>query len=92
MHVVVLAFQSRVGRTNDRMSILAEKIGQQAPPLFQSNAQGTGGVESRRKAFPGDWIIEGENHERYIVDNPFFQRPFAPIPWEPSNEGRNYGC
>ena len=45
-----------------------------------------------RKAFPGDWIIEGENHERYIVDNTFFQRTFAPIPWEPTNEGRNYGC
>ena len=45
-----------------------------------------------RKVLPGDWIIEGENHERYIVDNTFFQRTFAPIPWEPSNEGRNYGC
>ena len=39
----------------------------------------------QRKAFPGDWIIEGENHERYIVDNTFFQRTFAPIPWEPSS-------
>ena len=46
----------------------------------------------QRKAYPGDWIIEGENHERYIVDNTFFQRTFAPIPWEPPNEGRNYGC
>jgi hypothetical protein len=45
----------------------------------------------QRKAYPGDWIIEGENHERYIVDNAFFQRTFAPIPWEPSNEGRHYG-
>jgi hypothetical protein len=45
----------------------------------------------QRKAYPGDWIIEGENHERYIVDNTFFQRTFAPIPWEPSQEGRNYG-
>jgi hypothetical protein len=45
----------------------------------------------QRKAYPGDWIIEGENHERYIVDNTFFQRTFAPIPWEPSNEGRHYG-
>jgi hypothetical protein len=45
----------------------------------------------QRKAYPGDWIIEGENHERYIVDNTFFQRTFAPIPWEPSDEGRHYG-
>ena len=45
-----------------------------------------------RKALPGDWIIEGENHERYIVDNTFFQRTFAPIPWESPNEGRQYGC
>jgi hypothetical protein len=46
----------------------------------------------QRKAYPGDWVIEGENHERYIVDNTFFQRTFAPIAWEPTNEGRNYGC
>lgn len=45
-----------------------------------------------RKVLPGDWIIEGEDHERYVVDNAFFQRTFAPIPWEPANEGRNYGC
>jgi len=45
-----------------------------------------------RNAHPGDWIIEGENHERYIVDNTFFQRTFAPIPWEPFTEGRQYGC
>jgi hypothetical protein len=45
----------------------------------------------QRKAFPGDWIIEGENRERYIVDNSFFQRTFAPISWEPSAEGRHYG-
>ena len=43
------------------------------------------------EGLPGDWIIEGENHERYIVDNTFFQRTFAPIPWEPSDEGRHYG-
>lgn len=41
---------------------------------------------------PGDWIIEGENHERYVVDDAFFQRTFAPIPWEPAEEGRHYGC
>lgn len=45
----------------------------------------------QRKALPGDWIIEGENHERYIVDNTFFQRTFAPIRWEPCSEGRDYG-
>ena len=45
-----------------------------------------------RKVLPGDWIIQGENHECYVVDNTFFQRTFAPIPWEPANEGRNYGC
>jgi len=33
-----------------------------------------------RKAYPGDWIIEGKNHERYIVDNTFFQTTFAPYP------------
>jgi len=45
----------------------------------------------QRKAYPGDWIIEGENHEHYIVDNTFFQHTFAPIPWEPSRESRHYG-
>ena len=45
-----------------------------------------------RKVFPGDWIIEGENHECYVVDNTFFQRTFAPVCGEPANEGRNYGC
>jgi hypothetical protein len=32
----------------------------------------------QRKALPGDWIIEGENHRRYIVDNSFFKWIFAP--------------
>jgi hypothetical protein len=45
----------------------------------------------KRQAYPGDWIIEGENRERYIVDNTFFQRIFAPIDWEPASEGRHYG-
>jgi hypothetical protein len=45
-----------------------------------------------RNVHPGDWIIEGENHERYVVDDAFFQRTFAPIPWEPESEGRHYGC
>jgi hypothetical protein len=45
----------------------------------------------QRKAFPGDWIIEGENRERYIVDNAFFQRTFSPIPWQAQPEGRHYG-
>ena len=55
-----------------------------APAVIHTDA-------GQRKALPGDWIIEGENHERYIVDNAFFQRPVAPIPWEPSSEGRHYG-
>jgi len=46
----------------------------------------------KRNIRPGDWIIEGENHERYVVDDAFFHRTFAPLPWEPSNEGRHYGC
>ena len=45
-----------------------------------------------RKVLPGDWIIEGENHECYVVDNAFFQRTFVPIPWDPPNEGRHYGA
>ena len=47
--------------------------------------------DGERQVHPGDWIIEGENHERYVVDNAFFQRTFSPIPWEPINEGRHYG-
>lgn len=45
-----------------------------------------------RKVLPGDWIIQGENRECYVVDNTFFQRTFAPIPWGPANEGRHYGA
>jgi hypothetical protein len=41
---------------------------------------------------PGDWIVEGEDHELYVVDHVFFQRTFAPIPWTPIDEGRDYGC
>ena len=44
-----------------------------------------------RKVLPGDWIIEGENHECYVVDNAFFQRTFAPVCTEPASEGRHYG-
>ena len=43
----------------------------------------------------GDWIIRGENGECYVVDDTFFQRTFAPETdpvWEPSAEGRHYGC
>ena len=46
----------------------------------------------RRTALPGDWIIQGENSELYIVDNAFFQRTFAPVSGAISDEGRNYGC
>jgi hypothetical protein len=45
-----------------------------------------------RKVRPGDWVIEGENHEHYVVDDAFFQRTFTPIPWEPVEEGKDYGC
>jgi len=45
-----------------------------------------------RNVHAGDWIIEGENHERYVVDDAFFQRTFVPMPWEPESEGRHYGC
>lgn len=45
-----------------------------------------------RQVRPGDWIIEGENHEHYVVDDAFFQRTFTPIPWEPVEEGKDYGC
>jgi hypothetical protein len=37
----------------------------------------------QRKVLPGDWIIEGENHRRYIVDNDFFKWTFAPFPMSP---------
>lgn len=42
----------------------------------------------------GDWIIEGEDGERYIVDDAFFQRTFVSLqtyPWENNEEGRSYG-
>ena len=46
----------------------------------------------RRQVHPGDWIITGENHEQYVVDNAFFQRTFVSIPWEPIEDGKQYGC
>lgn len=46
----------------------------------------------KRQVHTGDWIIEGENHEQYIVDNAFFQRTFVSTPWEPIEKGRQYGC
>ncbi|HVW78127.1 MAG TPA: hypothetical protein VHB45_10990 [Alloacidobacterium sp.] len=40
----------------------------------------------------GDWIIRGENGERYVVDDDFFQRTFTPFQFDLApNEGRNYG-
>jgi hypothetical protein len=41
---------------------------------------------------PGDWSIEGDNCEHYVVDDAFFQRTFVPISWEPVKERRDYGC
>ena len=46
----------------------------------------------RHQVRPGDWIVTGENHEQYVVDNAFFQRTFVPMPSEPIDEGRQYGC
>jgi hypothetical protein len=46
----------------------------------------------RRQVHAGDWIIKGENHEEYVVDDAFFQRTFVSIPWEPLGEGKPYGC
>lgn len=40
----------------------------------------------------GDWIISGEDNERYIVDDAFFQRTFKPLEWMRSAEGKEYGC
>ncbi len=37
----------------------------------------------QRRAYPGDWIIEGENHERYIVDNTFFTPTWCNCSSEP---------
>jgi hypothetical protein len=45
-----------------------------------------------RQIHPGDWIIRGEDNECYVVDDAFFQRTFAPIPWQRREEGRDYGC
>jgi hypothetical protein len=45
-----------------------------------------------RQVHPGDWIIEGEDHEQYVVDNAFFQRTFTPIPWKPLEEEKHHGC
>jgi hypothetical protein len=45
-----------------------------------------------RQVRPGDWIIHGEDNELYVVDDAFFQRTFAPVEWERTTEGREYGC
>jgi hypothetical protein len=45
-----------------------------------------------RTAHVGDWIILGEDNERYIVDDAFFQRTFKPLEWMRSPEGKQYGC
>jgi hypothetical protein len=47
----------------------------------------------KRPVHTGDWIIEGENHEQYVVDDAFFQRTFVATPWEPAEqEKKQYGC
>jgi hypothetical protein len=45
-----------------------------------------------RVVHAGDWIISGEDNERYIVDDAFFQRTFKALEWMPSAEGKQYGC
>jgi hypothetical protein len=49
-----------------------------------------------RSVSKGDWIVNGENGETYVVDNAFFQRTFTPLQtssWKPkTEEGRHYGC
>jgi hypothetical protein len=44
----------------------------------------------------GDWIVNGENGETYILDDAFFQRTFTSIQTYPgeqnTKEGRHYGC
>ena len=49
-----------------------------------------------RSVSKGDWIVNGENSETYVVDNAFFQRTFTPLPAcsrkPETEEGRHYGC
>jgi hypothetical protein len=45
-----------------------------------------------RQVRPGDWVIHGEDNELYVVDDAFFQRTFAPVTWERTATGREYGC
>jgi hypothetical protein len=45
-----------------------------------------------RVVHAGDWIISGEDNERYIVDDAFFQRTFRPLEWMQTTEGKEYGC
>jgi hypothetical protein len=49
-----------------------------------------------RKVSKGDWVVKGENGERYVVDNGFFHRTFVAMPSfsarVENEEGRHYGC
>ena len=58
----------------------------------ETNATDTG----FRSVSKGDWIVNGENGETYVVDNAFFQRTFTPLQTysrkPETEEGRNYGC
>ena len=62
----------------------------------QSKAAGTIVTDTGfRNIRRGDWIITGEDGERYVVDDEYFQRTFIPLetyPGEMHPEGRNYGC
>ena len=43
----------------------------------------------KRQVRIGDWIIEGENREQYVVDDAFFRRTFVSIPSEPIEEEKH---
>lgn len=49
-----------------------------------------------RSVSKGDWVVNGENGETYVVDNAFFHRTFTPLQTSSRNskteEGRHYGC
>jgi hypothetical protein len=49
-----------------------------------------------RSVSKGDWIVNGENGETYVVDNAFLQRTFTPLQTSSckpkTEEGCDYGC
>ena len=67
-----------------RRPLLVEATQCKAPMTIVTDA-------GARQVKAGDWIIDGEDHERYVVDDAFFQRTFVPTAWERASEGREYG-